>query len=85
MTLAKREATLRTLLTHNASESQLLKAALKVRDARIQVLQSSIGEMPTVIRSPQHDRRVAKLRGQIETIRATTPMAILAKFRDHSL
>ena len=81
MTLEKKAAALRTLLTQSASEYKLLKAAERVRDARIQVLRATIGNMPSVIRTPQQNRRIAKLGGQIESIRATTPMAILAELR----
>ena len=81
LTLAKRTATLRTLLTQSASEYKLLKAAGRVRDARIQVLRATIGEMPSVIRTSGQNRRIAKLGDQIESLRATTPMAILAEFR----
>ena len=81
LTLEKRTAALRTLLIQGASEYRLLKAAGRVRDARIQVLRARIGEMPSPIRTPQQNRRIPKLAGQIETLRATTPMAILAEFR----
>jgi hypothetical protein len=105
LTLEKRAAALRTLLTQNASEYKLIKAAERVRDARVQVLRATIGDllaaqlaqhdrdarvqvlratigdMPSVIRTPQQNRRIAKLGGQIESLRATTPTAILAEFR----
>ena len=81
LTLAKREAVLRTLLTRSASEYQLLKAAERVRIARMQVLRARIGEMPSVIRTAQQNKRVAKLEQQIDFLRETTPMAILAQFR----
>ena len=81
MTFEKRAAVLRTLLTQSASEYKLLKAAARVRDARIQVLRATIGEMPSVIRTPEQNRRITKLDGQVESLRVTTPMAILAEFR----
>lgn len=81
MTRTKREATLRTLVAQHASESRLLKAAIKVRDARIQVLRAKIGEMPTVIRTPEQNRRVAILERQVESLRATTPTSILDEFQ----
>ena len=80
MTLEKRAAALRTLLTQSASEYKLLNAAERVRDARIQVLRATIGEMPSVIRTSEQNRRITKLDGQIESLHATTPMAILAEF-----
>lgn len=80
LTLKKREATLRTLLAGNASEYQLFKAAGRVRDARIQVLRATIGEMPSPIRTPEQNRRIAKLLVKIESLNATTPVAMLAKF-----
>jgi hypothetical protein len=81
LTLAKREAVLRTLLTRRASEYQLLKAAEKVRIARIQVLRARIGDMPSVIRTAQQNKQVAKLEQQVDLLRVTTPMGILAEFR----
>jgi hypothetical protein len=81
LTLEKRAATLRTLLTQSASEYKLLKAAERVREARIQVLRATIGEIPSVIRTPQQNRRIAKLGGRIESLLATTPMTILEEFR----
>ena len=80
-TLVKRAATLRTLLTHSTSEDKLLKAAERVRDARIQVLRARIGEMPSVLLTPQQQKQIAKLGDQIELLRATTAMVILAEFR----
>jgi hypothetical protein len=81
LTLEKRAATLRTLLAKSASEYKLLKAAEMIRVSRIHVLRATIGEMPTPIRTPQHNRRIAKLNGKIESLLATTPMAILDEFR----
>jgi hypothetical protein len=81
MSLEKRAATLRTLLTQGASEYKPLKAAERVRNARIQVLRATIGAIPSVLRGPQQSRRIAKLAGQIESLRATSPMAILAEFQ----
>ena len=80
-TLERRAATLRTLLTHSTSEDKLLKAAERVRDARIQVLRARIGEMPSVLLTPQQHKQIAKLGDQIELLRATTAMVILAEFR----
>ncbi len=81
MTKAKREATLRTLVAQSASELRLLKAAARVRNARIQVLRARIGEMPSVIRTPEQDRRVAILERQVESLRATAPTRILDEFQ----
>jgi hypothetical protein len=81
LTLEKRAATLRTLLTQSASEYKLLKAAGRLRDARIQVQRATIGRIPTVLRTPQHSRRIAKLGDQIESLLATTPTDILEEFR----
>jgi hypothetical protein len=49
LTLKKRANVLHTLLRQAASEYQLNKAAGKVRDARIRVLQAKIGEIPSVL------------------------------------
>jgi len=81
LTLEKRTATLRTLLAQRASDYKLLKAAVRVRDARIRVLHATIGNMPSVIRTSEQNLRVAKLETQIEALRATTPTVILAEFR----
>jgi hypothetical protein len=69
------------MLRKNASEYQLIKAAGRVRDAKIQVLRATIGEMPSVIRTPAQNRRIAKLETQIAVLVAATPTAILAEFR----
>ena len=82
MTLEKRVATLRAMLAKSASDTRLLKAAERVRDARIQVLRATIGEMPSVKLTPHQHRRIAKLEGQIEVLRETLPIAILAEFRE---
>jgi hypothetical protein len=81
LTLEKRPETLRTLLSKTASEYKLLKSAGRVLDARIQVLRAKIGEMPSVKLTAQQKRRIAKLSGQIESLRGTTPMEILSEFR----
>jgi hypothetical protein len=81
LTLEKRAALLRTLLNQSASEYKLLKAAERVRHARIRVLRATIGEIPSIIRTPQHNRRIAKLGGKIESLLATTSMTILDEFR----
>ena len=82
LTRRKRTDTLRTLLNRGASEYQLLKAAGRVRDARIQVLRALIGAMPPlVLLMREHTNGIVKLEGQIEMLRSTTPMAILAEFR----
>jgi hypothetical protein len=80
VTLEKRHAALRTLLIKTASEYKLLKAAERVRDARIQVLRATRGAMPSVIRTPQQNRRIARINRQIESLCATAPMAILVEF-----
>src|SRR5688572_8370969 len=85
LTLEKREASLRTLLTQSASEYKLLKAAERVRDARIQVLRATIGEIPSFTRTPQQNKRIAKLGSKVELLLATTPMAILNEFRRMAL
>ncbi len=81
LTLEKRAATLRTMLRQSASEYQLVKAAGRVRDARIQVLRAKIGEMPSVLLTPVQNRRIARLETQIARLVAATPTAILAEFR----
>ncbi|HEY2840439.1 MAG TPA: hypothetical protein VGJ26_14885, partial [Pirellulales bacterium] len=81
LTLEKRAETLRTLLSKTASEYKFLKAAGRVRDARIQVLRAKIGEMPSVKLTAQQKKRIVKLSGRIESLRATTPMEILTEFR----
>ena len=81
MTVAKREASLRAMLNKNASESRLLKGAEAVRCARIQVLRARIGEIPLLTPTHRHDRRIAKLNGQIELLLTTNPLSILAEFR----
>ena len=81
LTLKKRTATLRTVLARGGSEYLLFKAALRVRDARIAVLRATIGQIPSPLRTPQPSKRIAKLSGQIASLRAATPMAILAEFR----
>ena len=81
MTLAKREATLRALLNRNASDYKLILAAQRMRDAKAQVLRARIGAMPSVIRTPQQNQRVAMLEAQIASLLATTPKAILLEFR----
>ncbi len=80
-TLRKRADTLRTLLRQAASDYQLKKAAEKVRDARIRVLQAKIGEMPSVLLTAPQKRRIAKLSDQIELVSATTTMEILSEFK----
>jgi hypothetical protein len=45
------------------------------------VLRAKIGEMPSVLLTAQQKRRIAKLSGQIESLRTTTPMEILTEFR----
>ena len=81
LTLKKRADTLRTLLRQAASEYQLNKAAEKVRDARIRVLQARVGEMPSVLLTAQQKRRIAELSDQIESLRATTPKEILTELQ----
>ncbi len=81
LTLKKRADTLRTLLRQAASEYHLIKAACRVRDARIRVLRAKIGEMPSVLLTEQQKRRIAKLCEQIESVCATTPNEILNEFR----
>jgi hypothetical protein len=81
LTLQKRLATLGTLLGQNAPEQKLLKAALRVREARIQVLRAKIGELPSPIRTPAQNMTIEKLDAQIETLRQATPIEILAEVR----
>jgi hypothetical protein len=81
LTLQKRASTLRALLNKNASEYQLLKAAGRVRDARIQVLRATIGDIPSVLKTPAQSRRIAKLDIQIAALRSTAPMTVVAEFR----
>jgi hypothetical protein len=82
MTLAKREATLRTLLIKHASDARLLKAAERVRCARMQVLRARIGEIPQFENTHEHDNRLTKLEKQIESLQATHPLAIVREFRN---
>jgi hypothetical protein len=77
----KRTDTLRTLLRRGATEYQLLKAAVKLREARIRALSAQIGELPTVLVTPEHARRVARLRNEIESLHATPPSALIAEVR----
>ena len=79
--LKKRTDTLRTLLRRNASEYQILKAAVKLREARIRVVNAQIGEMPSVFVTPQQTKRVAKLLKEIESLRATPPSEFVADVR----
>ncbi len=81
VTLKKRADTLRTLLRQGASEYQLNKAAIKVRDARIRVLRAKIGEMPSVLLTAQQRGRIAKLSNQIESLRKTTSLEIVTEYR----
>ena len=80
-TLEKRAASLRSLLKQNASETKLLKAAEKARVAKVQVLRATIGEMPSPIRTPAQNRRIAKLEVQMDALCALTLPEILAQFR----
>jgi hypothetical protein len=84
LTLQKRGAALRTLLSKSANEHKLLKAAERVRAGRIQVLRSTIGDMPTPIRTPLQNKRIARLNSEIESLVATTPATILEEFRRKS-
>lgn len=79
--LRKRTDTLRTLLRRNASEYQILKAAVKLREARIRVINAQIGEMPFVLTTPEKTRRVAKLVKEIESLQSTPPLNIVAEIR----
>ncbi len=81
LTLKKRADTLRTLIRQAASDHKLQKAALRVRDARIQVLRAKIGELSPTLFTARQNRRIEKLRGQIESLLAVTPEAILTEFR----
>jgi hypothetical protein len=82
LTLEKRMATLRALLARGANEYRLLKAAAKVRDARIRVLRAKAGTVPSVLRTAdQNQRAAARLDAAIEVLRATPPAAILAEFQ----
>lgn len=81
LTLRKRMATLRALLNKGASDQKLLRAAARLRDARVQVLRATIGEMPTPIRTPDDDRRVARLQAEIDSLAATPAAEILLQFR----
>jgi len=74
-------ATLRALLNKRASDAKLLRAATRVRDAGIQVLRATIGEMPTPIRTPEDDKRVAQLQAKIDSLSSTSATETLAEFR----
>lgn len=78
----KRTETLRALLRRNASEYQLLKAAVKLRDARIHALKALTGEVPLVIITPEQTRRVAKIQREIESLQATPPSAFIAEIQN---
>jgi len=80
--LKKRTDTLRTLIRRNASDYQILKAAVKLREARIRVVNAQIGEMPFVLTTPEQTRRVAKLKKQIESLESTPPLDFVAEIRD---
>jgi hypothetical protein len=69
------------MLAKSGSDMRLLKAAERVRDARIQVLRATIGEMPSVKLTPHQHKRIARLERQIEVLRETLLIAILAEFR----
>lgn len=77
----KRTDTLRTLLRRGATEYQLLKAAVKLREARIRALSAQMGEAPKVLVTPEHARRVARLQNEIESLHATPPSALIAEIR----
>lgn len=80
-TLKKRTDTLRTLIRRNASEYQILKAAVKLREASIRVVNAQIGEMPFVLSTPEQTRRVAKLVKEIESLPSTSPLDFVANIR----
>lgn len=79
--LKKRTDTLRTLIRRNASEYQILKAAVKLREARIRVVHAQIGEMPSVLTTPEQTRRVAKLVKEIESLQSTPSLDFVAEIR----
>jgi hypothetical protein len=79
--LKKRTDTLRTLIRRSASEYQILKAALKLREARIRAVNAQIGEMPFVLTTPEQTRRVANLVKEIESLEATPPLDFVAEIR----
>lgn len=79
--LKKRTDTLRTLIRRNASEYQILKAAVRLREARIRVVNAQIGEMPSVLTTPKQTRRVANLVKEIEALESTPPLDFVAKIR----
>lgn len=80
-TLKKRTDTLRTLIRRSASEYQILKAAVKLREAHIRVLNAQIGEIPSVLTTPEQTRRVAKLKKEIELLESTPPLDYVAEIR----
>jgi hypothetical protein len=69
----KREEKLRRLISQNAEESKLIKAAEMVRDARVRAEQSRLREAS--------DAESEAIEAQIEALRATTPESILQEFR----
>ena len=79
-TLRKRSATLQGLLARGADEAKLLKAAERVREARIQVRRAQFGLVP-VADSPQRDRQLKNLGAKTDAAVATSATAILAEFR----
>jgi hypothetical protein len=80
-TLEKRVATLRALFNRGVAEAKLLKAAARVRDARIAVIRAKLGELPTPLRRPYHARRIAKAAAEIESLQSISLQVILAEFR----
>jgi hypothetical protein len=79
-TLRKRSATLQGLLARGADEAKLLKAAERVRNARIQVVRAQMGLVP-VADSPKRDRQLKNLRATIDATVAMSAAAILAEFK----
>jgi hypothetical protein len=80
LTLQKRTDTLRNLIRQRASQYQLCKAAIKVRDAQIQVLRARIGELSPALFTARYNKRIAVLNGKIELLQATSPTELLAEF-----
>ena len=80
-TVQKRTDTLRNLLRRSAGEQQLMEAARRLRQARINVLRAKIGELSPALFTSKLDKRIERLSEKVELLRATEPQTILNEFR----
>jgi hypothetical protein len=81
LTLQKRTDTLRNLLRRSAGEQRLLDAARRMREAKIQVLRATIGELSPALFTLRRHKRIEELCAEIGVLRATAPHDILNEFR----